>query len=45
LLFGPISFPKPGPTLDKEDAAPETDVMKSSPVNVNSEAKTKNIKI
>ena len=43
--FGPIISPKPGPTLDKEDAAPEIEVIKSRPVKVSIEAKTKNIKI
>tara|TARA_B100000242_G_C42661364_1_gene310428 strand:+ start:247 stop:471 length:225 start_codon:yes stop_codon:yes gene_type:complete len=45
LLFGPISLPKPGPTFDSEDAAPEIDVIKSNPVKVKSDARTKNINI
>ena len=31
--LGPIMFPNPGPTLEIEVAAPEIEVMKSSPVN------------
>ena len=31
--LGPIMFLNPGPTLEIEVAAPEIEVMKSSPVN------------
>jgi len=31
--LGPITEPKPGPTLDIDVAAPEIEVIKSSPVN------------
>ena len=31
--LGPIIDPSPGPTLDIDVAAPEIDVIKSSPVN------------
>ena len=31
--FGPITDPRPGPTLDIDVAAPDMEVMKSRPVN------------
>ena len=33
--FGPITLPRPGPTLDIEVAAPEIEVKKSKPDNDN----------
>ena len=41
--FGPIIDPKPGPTLEIEVAAPDKDVIKSSPVNDNNAAIMKKI--
>ena len=43
LPLGPIIDPNPGPTLEIEVAAPETDVMKSSPVKDNKAAIIKKI--
>ena len=37
--------PSPGPTLDIDVAAPETDVIKSRPVNESNAVRTKKIKI
>ena len=41
--FGPIIDPKPGPTLEIEVAAPDKEVIKSSPVNDNNAAIIKKI--
>ena len=41
--LGPIIGPKPGPTLEIEVAAPDIEVIKSSPVNDSNAVKTKNI--
>ena len=41
--FGPIIDPRPGPTLEIAVAAPEIAVIKSKPVNDNSEVITKKI--
>ena len=41
--FGPIIGPNPGPTFDIEVAAPDIDVIKSSPVKDNYAANTKKI--
>ena len=42
--LGPIIEPSPGPTFEIEVAAPEIEVIKSSPVNDNNAAITKKIK-
>jgi SET domain-containing protein len=42
--LGPIIDPSPGPTFDIEVAAPEIEVIKSSPVNDNNAAIIKKIK-
>ena len=42
--FGPIVEPKPGPTLDIDVAAPEIDVIKSSPDKDNNADKQKKLK-
>ena len=39
--FGPIIGPNPGPTFDIEVAAPDIDVIKSSPVKDNKVANIK----
>ena len=39
--FGPIIEPKPGPTLEREVAAPEIEVIKSKPVRDNKAVKIK----
>ena len=41
--LGPIIGPNPGPTLEIEVAAPDIDVMKSSPVNESKAVNAKNI--
>ena len=41
--FGPITSPRPGPTLEIEVAAPEIDVTKSKPVKDNIAVKEKKI--
>ena len=41
--FGPIIGPNPGPTLEIEVAAPDIEVIKSSPVKDNSAAMIKKI--
>ena len=45
MLFGPISLPSPGPTFDKDDAAPEIAVIKFKPVRVSKAVIKKNIRI
>ena len=44
LPFGPITSPKPGPTLEIADADPDRAVTKSNPFNDKSVAKIKKIK-
>ena len=41
--FGPIIGPNPGPTFEIEVAAPDIDVIKSSPVKDNNAANIKKI--
>ena len=41
--LGPIIGPNPGPTLEIEVAAPDIEVIKSSPVNDNKAVNAKNI--
>ena len=41
--LGPITEPKPGPTLDMDVAAPEIEVIKSSPVSESNAVSKKNI--
>ena len=43
LPFGPIIGPNPGPTFEIEVAAPDIDVIKSSPVKDNNAANIKKI--
>jgi len=43
LPFGPIIVPRPGPTLEIDVAAPEIEVIKSSPFNDNNAVIKKNI--
>ena len=43
LPFGPIISPRPGPTFEIAVAAPEIEVVKSSPVRVNRAVIKKNI--
>ena len=45
LLLGPIIFPRPGPTLEMEVAAPEIEVTKSNQFKFNSAVIVKNIRI
>ena len=44
LPFGPITSPKPGPTLDIAEADPDRAVTKSKPFKDKSVAKIKKIK-
>ena len=41
--FGPIIDPSPGPTFDMDVAAPDIEVMKSSPVKESKAVITKKI--
>ena len=43
MLLGPIIEPSPGPTFEIEVAAPEIEVIKSSPVRESNAAIKKNI--
>ena len=43
LLFGPISDPSPGPTLEIDVAAPEIAVTKSRPVKESKAVSTRKI--